>query len=398
MNTTPLGNRTHIGIFGKRNAGKSSLINAMTEQRVSIVSDIGGTTADPVKKSMELLPYGPVTFIDTAGLDDSGELGDIRKQRTSEMFSQIDFALIVHDILSIDYEFEKNLVKELAKYSVPYIVVINKADTGDDDLKRSLQSVYKNAVLVSTRNRESILGLKTKLIERLVQSEEKETLIGDLLPYGSNIIMVVPIDSEAPKGRLILPQVQLIRDALDHGIMCHLVRDTELEDALKLITKPDLVVTDSNIFKEVSGLVPEDIPLTSFSILFARQKGDLRQFEKGLQAIEKLPASARILIAEVCTHSTSHEDIGRYKIPALLKGYAGDKISFDFFQGNEYPNNIEDYDLVVHCGGCMITQKQMQNRLELLKNKNIPVINYGILLAYGAQITDRALAPFNGNE
>lgn len=392
MNKTPQGNRTHIGIFGKRNAGKSSLLNAITEQKISLVSSIGGTTTDPVKKAMELIPYGPVVFIDTAGLDDSGELGSLRKQRTKEMFSQIDLALIVHDINDIDRAFEDDLIRELSRFSVPYMVVISKIDTAPEKQRQEIQSIYKEAVFLSAHDRESMLKFKTALVEKLSERKEKETLVGDLLPYGSHMVMVVPIDAEAPRGRLILPQVQLIRDALDHGIACHVVRDTELESTLSQIQKVDLVVTDSQAFKEVARMVPDDIPLTSFSILLARQKGDLAQFREGLEAIKSLPPKGKILIAEICTHNTSHEDIGRIKIPALLKKYAGEELIFEFFQGNEYPVHMDQYDLVVHCGGCMMTQKQMYNRLNLLKEKNIPVVNYGVLLAFGAQILERALS------
>lgn len=223
---------------------------------------------------------------------------------------------------------------------------------------------------------------------------EEETIIGDLLPYGSHVVLVVPIDSEAPKGRIILPQVQLIRDALDHGIICHVVRDTELSDTLERLDKVDLVVTDSQAFQEVSKIVPEEIPLTSFSILFARQKGDLKTFYDGIKIIESLPPDARILMAEICTHNTSHEDIGRYKIPALLKRNLGESLRFEFFQGNEYPQDVSNYDLVVHCGGCMMTKKQMNNRLNLLNQVAVPVTNYGVLLAWGARILERSMKPF----
>lgn len=394
MNTTPSGNRTHIGIFGKRNAGKSSLLNAITEQKVSIVSEIGGTTTDPVKKAMELLPYGPVLFIDTAGLDDTGELGELRKQRAKEMFTQIDFAIIVHDIHDIDKEFEAELIREFKKFSVSYMIVINKLDIADEISKQSIKDKYPEAFFLSTSKREDILKFKEALIENLSKKMEEETIIGDLLPYGSHVVLVVPIDSEAPKGRIILPQVQLIRDALDHGITCHVVRDTELVDTLSKIERVDLVVTDSQAFNEIAPMVPSDIPLTSFSILFARQKGDLKTFHEGIKVIENLKRDSRILIAEICTHNTSHEDIGRNKIPALIKRQLGDDLTFEFFQGNEYPPDVSSYDLVVHCGGCMMTKKQMHNRLNLLEEANVPVTNYGVLLAWGAKILERAMKPF----
>lgn len=394
MNTTPSGNRTHIGIFGKRNAGKSSLLNAITEQKVSIVSEIGGTTTDPVKKAMELLPYGPVLFIDTAGLDDVGALGELRKERAKEMFTQIDFAIIVHDINDIDEVFEAELIREFKQFSVSYMVVINKLDIADEITIISLQNKYSDAIFLSTSKRKDILRFKDILIEKLSDTMQEETIIGDLLPYGSHVVMVVPIDSEAPKGRIILPQVQLIRDALDHGITCHVVRDTELVDTLSKIEKVDLVVTDSQAFNEVAPMVQTDIPLTSFSILFARQKGDLKTFHEGIKVIENLKSDSRILIAEICTHNTSHEDIGRNKIPALLKRHLGDELTFEFFQGNEYPVDVSTYDLVVHCGGCMMTKKQMHNRLNLLDKASVPVTNYGVLLAWGAKILERALKPF----
>ena len=394
MNTTPSGNRTHIGIFGKRNAGKSSLLNAITEQKVSLVSDIGGTTTDPVKKAMELLPYGPVLFIDTAGLDDVGVLGELRKNRAKEMFTQIDFALIVHDINDIDKEFESELLREFKRFSVSYMIVINKLDSADEETKKQIQETYPEAFFLSTSKREDVLDFKKALIDKLSKKMEEETIIGDLLPYGSHVVLVVPIDSEAPNGRIILPQVQLIRDALDHGIICHVVRDTELSDTLERLDKVDLVVTDSQAFQEVSKIVPEEIPLTSFSILFARQKGDLKTFYDGIKIIESLPPDARILMAEICTHNTSHEDIGRYKIPALLKRNLGESLRFEFFQGNEYPQDVSNYDLVVHCGGCMMTKKQMNNRLNLLNQVAVPVTNYGVLLAWGARILERSMKPF----
>ena len=394
MNTTPSGNRTHIGIFGKRNAGKSSLLNAITEQKVSLVSEIGGTTTDPVKKTMELLPYGPVVFIDTAGLDDVGALGTLRKDRTKEMLPQIDFALLVHDANDIDKAFEAHMRKEFRRFSVSYLIVINKIDTLNRQARQALETEYPEALLISTSDKEAIINFKTILIQKLSEQDEEETLIGDLLPYGSHVVLVVPIDSEAPRGRLILPQVQLLRDALDHGIICHVVRDTELAETLAVLKQVDLVVTDSQAFAEVSAIVPDEIALTSFSILFARQKGDLKSFKAGAEAIAALPSNAKILIAEVCTHNTSHEDIGRQKIPALLKKLVGEEIQFDFFQGKEYPQNITAYDLVVHCGACMMTKKQMHNRLANLDTHRIPVINYGVLLALGAHILEKALKPF----
>lgn len=394
MKTTALGNRTHIGIFGKRNVGKSSLLNAITEQNISLVSPIGGTTTDPVKKAMELLPFGPVLFIDTAGLDDEGALGELRATRSKEMFSQIDFALLVHGADDVDLEFEKNIIRKLKTFSVPYLKLINKKDLLSETQKHYYEEELSDYLLVSTKERESILSLKSVLIEKLYRQEE-ETLVGDLLPYGSHIVLVVPIDSEAPKGRLILPQVQLLRDALDHGIHCHVARDTELCQLLSFLPKVDLVITDSQAFQKVSQMVPKEIPLTSFSILFARQKGDVHIFHEGILQMEQLPSNAKVLIAETCTHNTSHEDIGRVKIPSLLKRNLGEDITFSFFQGKEYPEDLSTYDLVIHCGGCMITKKQMHNRILQVTEQGVPITNYGVVLAWGAKILERSLAPFD---
>ena len=394
MHQTPQSNRTHIGIFGKRNAGKSSLLNAISEQNIALVSEIGGTTTDPVKKAMELIPYGPVLFIDTAGLDDKGTLGSLRTKRSKEMFAHIDFAIVLHSSKDIDLEFEKELLKDLKTFNVPFIKVINKTDLVDNKTLLNFKNDFSSYQLISTLNRNSILDFKKELIKELSKKEEEETLLGDMLPYNSDVVLVIPIDSEAPKGRLILPQVQLIRDCLDHGIKCHVVRDTELEDAINYLPKIDLVVTDSQAFKEVSKIVPNNINLTSFSILLARQKGDLGVFKDGINALDSLKEDAHILIAETCTHNTSHEDIGRYKIPALLKRHFGNKLDFTFFQGKEYPSDLANYDLVIHCGGCMLTRKQMLNRMTLVENKQIPITNYGMFLAWGANILERSLLPF----
>ncbi|MEL7596868.1 MAG: [FeFe] hydrogenase H-cluster maturation GTPase HydF, partial [Clostridiaceae bacterium] len=313
MNNTPNANRKHIAIYGKRNAGKSSLLNAIIGQDISLVSSVKGTTTDPVSKAMELIPLGPVVFIDTAGLDDVGELGELRVKRSLKILERTDFAIYVMDINDIDEDAYKETVRNFKKYNIPYIHIINKIDTVSEERVEEVKKKFNDAIFVSASKEENILFLKDELIKRIEEGEKEIPIIGDLLPYNSKVIMVVPIDSEAPKGRIILPQVQLIRDCLDHGIKSYVVRDTELESALEDIKDVDLVVTDSQAFKKVSEIVPEHIKLTSFSILFARYKGEIDAFLEGISKINQLDENSRILISESCTHNHSHEDIGRVK-------------------------------------------------------------------------------------
>jgi [FeFe] hydrogenase H-cluster maturation GTPase HydF len=395
MNNTPNANRKHIAIYGKTNSGKSSLLNAIIGQDISLVSSIKGTTTDPVSKAMELIPFGPVLFIDTAGLDDNGELGELRIKRSLKTLQKTDFAIYVVDINDICEENYKEAVDNFKKYKIPHMVVVNKIDKADENSINSAKEKFKNAIFVSAKEEKNIIELKDELIRRLQNEEEDETLIGDIVPYNGKVIMVVPIDSEAPKGRLILPQVQLIRDCLDHGIKSYVVRDTELESALQDIKDVDLVVTDSQAFKKVSQIVPEDINLTSFSILFAKQKGDLKAFMEGISKIKELNENSKILITESCTHNTSHEDIGRVKIPKLLNKHVGKELNYEFKMGHDFPEDIEKYDLVIHCGACMVNKKTVQTRIDMCQEKNVKIVNYGMILAYLTGILPRSLKVFD---
>ena len=430
MSETPSANRKHIAFFGNRNAGKSSLMNAILGQSLSIVSEVRGTTTDPVSKAMELLPYGPVVFIDTAGLDDDDDgLGALRVKKTLKILERTDFALHVMDAAEASRDITgfrqeiKALQSQFEKYNIPSLLVFNKTDALEmleegHQRQSILKDAWPEAVWVSAHNPGDIHHLKARLIEALRGETEEETLVGDLVPPGGTIVLVVPIDSEAPKGRLILPQVQVIRDALDHGIKVHVVRDTELVEALSELRSVDLVITDSQAFAAVSSMVPETVPLTSFSMVFARNKGDLRAFVSGVKAMSALESKARrkranagegsdseaslkadspvakILITESCTHNHSHEDIGRVKIPALLGNKLGGRVDIDFRAGHDLPESLEGYDLVVHCGSCMMNRKSMLTRIRLCEEAGTPITNYGVLLAYGTGILKRCLSPY----
>lgn len=395
MNSTPNANRKHIAVFGKTNAGKSSLINRFLGQEVSLVSEKEGTTTDPVQKAMELIPVGPVLIIDTAGLGDKSELGEVRVKRTLDILKRTDVAIYLFDINDIDLEEFKEAKRNFKKYNIPYIVVINKSDSVNENILEELQIKFKDSIFLSSNTGEGIELLKEKLIEILKEEEEELPIVGDLLPYNSKVILVVPIDSEAPKGRIILPQVQCIRDCLDHGIKSYVVRDTELESALEELKDVDLVITDSQAFKEVDRIVPKNIKLTSFSMLFARQKGDFEEFIKGALKIKDLNKDSRVLIAESCTHNVSHEDIGRVKIPKLLNKYVGADLTYDHSIFHDFPEDIDKYDLIIHCGACMINRKTVINRVKQCKEKNVPITNYGIVLAYLNGILERSLSLFN---
>lgn len=398
MNNTPNSNRKHIALFGKTNSGKSSLMNRLVGQEVALVSDKEGTTTDPVLKAMELLPVGAVLFIDTAGLGDKSSLGDLRMNKTYEILKRTDIAIYLMDISNIDYEEYDKFKREFQKYNIPHLLVINKVDTIDNDSLRKISEIveekYKDVIYISLASNTGFNLLKEKLIEVLSKEEEELPIVGDLLPYGSKVIMVVPVDSEAPKGRLILPQVQCIRDCLDHGIKSYVVRDTELEDALKELKDVDLVITDSQAFKIVDEIVPKDIKLTSFSMLFARQKGDINEFLEGVQAVRNLKPGDKILISESCTHNVSHEDIGRIKIPKLLNKYVGGDLSIDFKIGHEFTDNINEYKLIIHCGACMLNRKTVVNRINMCKEKSLPITNYGVILAFLTNTLERSKVIF----
>lgn len=392
MNTTPNSNRTHIAIYGKTNVGKSSLLNKILGQEISIVSDVRGTTTDPVSKAMELIPIGPVLFIDTAGLWDDTKLGAVRGEKTLEIVKRTDLALYVMDSDDIDIKAYEEVKLNFKKYNVPHILVINKIDVLNKNEIIDMKNKFSEGVFVSSITGGGIETLKEKIIAMVQENQEELHIIGDLLPYNSKIVLVVPIDSEAPKGRLILPQVQCIRDCLDYGIKSYIVRDTELESALKDIKDIDLVITDSQAFKKVEKIVPSHIKLTSFSMLFARQKGDLAVFVDGVNKIKYLNESSRILISESCSHNVSHEDIGRAKIPKLLNKHVGYDLNYEYRVGHDFPEDIEKYDLIIHCGACMINRKTVINRINQCKDKNVAITNYGVILAYLTGILDRTLS------
>ncbi|WP_300393698.1 [FeFe] hydrogenase H-cluster maturation GTPase HydF [Fusobacterium sp.] len=391
LNNTPNSNRTHIIFLGSTNAGKSSLLNAITEQEISIVSDVKGTTTDSVKKAMELIPFGPVLFIDTAGFNDESELGKLRIEKTIKEIKKSDFAIYVIDGNEFDEKIYNENMGILKKYNIPYITVVNKMETLTEDKKSILKNILKNPYFISTKDRNSILEFKKFLIEKLDVLEEEPSLLKGIVDYRDTIVLVVPIDSEAPKGRLILPQVQILRDALDNGVKAIITRDTELSEVLKENKNIKLVITDSQAFKTVDKIIDNKYPLTSFSILFARQKGDIEKFLKGISVIENLKDGAKILIAETCSHNTSHEDIGRVKIPLLLQKKTGKHFNFSFSMGKDFPENLNEFDLIIHCGGCMITKKTMENRIIECNSNGVEVTNYGMILAYLTGIMEKSL-------
>lgn len=398
MNSTPNANRKHIAVYGKTNAGKSSLINKFLGQEISLVSEIEGTTTDPVQKAMELIPVGPILMIDTAGLGDTSDLGEKRVKKTLDVLKRTDLAIYLFDINDIDLESYKIAKKNFKKYNIPFIVAINKSDKATEEEINKIKEEFKDAILLSAFTGDGIEKLKDRIIKLLKEDEEELPIVGDLLPYNSTVVLVVPIDSEAPKGRIILPQVQCIRDCLDHGIKSYVVRDTELEDALKDLKNVDLVITDSQAFKEVDKIVPKEINLTSFSMLFARQKGDFETFIKGALSIDKLTKDSKVLFAESCTHNVSHEDIGRVKIPNLLNKYVGAELEYEYAIFHDFPEDIEKYDLIIHCGACMINRKTVINRVNQCIEKEIPITNYGILLAHLSGILERSLSLFKNQK
>lgn len=393
MNNTPNANRKHIGIYGNTNSGKSSLMNKILGQDISLVSSIEGTTTDPVQKAMELIPFGPILLIDTAGLKDKSELGNIRIQKSYEYMKRMDLAIYVLDGKNPDISTYKIWKYKADKYNLDHILVINKLDELSENEISKLKEISEEVLFISVKEDISIDLLKEKLISILEKDEEK-SIIGDLLEYGSKVVLVVPIDSEAPKGRIILPQVQVIRDCLDHGIKTYVVRDTELKEAITELNNIDLVVTDSQAFKQVEDIIPKDLKLTSFSILFARQKGELREFIEGARKLKDLKPGQKILICESCTHNISHEDIGRVKIPNILEKIAKGKLNFDFKVGYDFIENLEDYDFVIHCGACMVNRKSVITKIEKCKQKTIPITNYGLVIAYFTGILDRSIELF----
>lgn len=394
MNTTPNANRKHIGIYGNTNSGKSSLMNKILGQDISLVSNVEGTTTDPVQKAMELIPFGPILLIDTAGLEDKSQLGEIRVRKSLDYLKRLDFAIYVVDGKNLDIDTYKKWKREANKYNIKHMVVVNKLDRLSEDEIHNINNIFDNPLFISAIKNENLDKLKEELIKNLEQDEEDKPIVGDLLSYGSTVILVVPIDSEAPKGRIILPQVQVIRDCLDHGIKTYVVRDTELEEALKEIKNVDLVITDSQAFKEVDKIVPKNVNLTSFSILFARQKGELSDFLDGAKKLKDLKPGDNILICESCTHNISHEDIGRVKIPRMLNKIAGGDLNLEYKVGYDFNEDVEKYDMVIHCGACMVNRKSVVNKINLCKEKNIPITNYGLVIAYFTGILDRSVEIF----
>ncbi len=405
MNQTPAGERVHIAFFGRRNVGKSSLMNAFTRQELSVVSPVEGTTTDAVYKAMELLPLGPVVLIDTPGLDDSGELGEKRVRKALEVMRKTDIAIVVADGTVPLGEAERELIPEFERKGIPWLLVYNKEDlaekvSADEETVLPEKGMAGERTLrVSAKTGFHIRELKER-VAALVPGDVEKPLIGDLLSEGDTVVLVVPLDAGAPKGRLILPQQQVIRGVLEAGASALVCRDSELEKTLqKLVSPPRLVVTDSQVFDRVGRIVPESVLLTSFSILMARYKGDLAQLAEGAKAVERLGDGDRVLICEGCTHHRQCEDIGTVKIPNLIRRYTGNKQSvcepeFSFTSGTEFPTDVSSYKLVVHCGGCMLNRREMQYRLERCREQGVPVTNYGVLIACLNGILDRAVGIF----
>ncbi|MCX7954533.1 MAG: [FeFe] hydrogenase H-cluster maturation GTPase HydF [Bacteroidales bacterium] len=394
--------KPHIGIYGRRNYGKSSLINCITGQDVAIVSDIAGTTTDPVKRSYEILSVGPVIFIDTAGIDDTGELGEKRIKKTLDTISTIDLALLV--ITNNEFgHFEEILINEFDKFDVPYLIIYNKNDIypcNDEFLSMVKNKTGKEVILFSTKFPNNVNYIIQKIKDTIPENAyNKPTLLGDIINKNDIVLLIVPIDTEAPEGRLILPQVQVIRDVLDNFAVAIVLKETEVENFLKTTTiKPKLAITDSQIFSKANSLVPSNIMLTSFSIVLARHKGPFKEYIKGTPHISNLKDNDNILLLESCSHQITCDDIGRYKIPKWLSQFTGKKLNFDIVARLEnIPKPITQYAMVIQCGGCMITRKQLYNRLKPAIDNGIPISNYGLTIAYINGIFNRAIQPFTKN-
>lgn len=395
MINTPRSNRLHIAIFGKRNSGKSTLTNAITGQKIALVSNVAGTTTDPVYKAMELLPIGPVVIIDTAGLDDEGAIGELRIKKTKEVMDKTDLALLVFTAENEDISLEKQWYEELLERKIPIIGVINKIDNQKVDIKKYTEIFDIPFVKVSAKEGKNIDELKNTIKLNAPENFESPTLVGDIVKAKYRVVLVAPQDIQAPKGRLILPQVQVIRDILDNDAMALTVKDSELKDVLSTLKdKPDLVITDSQVFRKVNSIIPEDVPLTSFSILMARYKGDLDTFVKGAEAIDDLKIGDKVLILESCTHHPLEGDIARGKLPNWLEERVNGKLNITNEAGVDCPENLSEYKLILHCGACMFNRKQLMTRISRAVAAGVPITNFGIAIAHMNGILERVLSAF----
>lgn len=396
MNSTPSGERVHIGIFGRRNAGKSSIINALTGQSLAIVSDVRGTTTDPVQKAMELLPLGPVVMIDTPGLDDEGALGALRIKKAYQMLNKCDIALLVVDATVGFTEEDRRILRRIEDKRIPYVIVFNKSDLVSEEARGSVEVPDASHVMwVSSTERTNINELKDLIATLPPQDDRSRRIVGDLLQPGDLAVLVVPIDKAAPKGRLILPQQQTIRDILEADAVSVVVKENGLKEVFSsLATKPALVITDSQVFKRVAEETPADIPYTSFSILFARYKGNLDSLVAGAHALDALRDGDTVLISEGCSHHRTCEDIGTVKLPNWIRAHTGKNLAFDFTSGTEFPMDLERYALIVHCGGCMLNEREMKYRMKCAADAGVPMTNYGTAIAHMNGILDKSLEVF----
>jgi [FeFe] hydrogenase H-cluster maturation GTPase HydF len=401
MNETPSADRVHIGFFGRRNAGKSSIVNKVTGQELAVVSDVKGTTTDPVSKAMELLPMGPVVIIDTPGIDDEGYLGELRVLKAKQVLNRVDVAVLIVDATVGKTSVDEELIRIFKEKEIPYLVVYNKADllkTKDGNQFSSENKLNQNAeqsIYASAVTGQNIYELKERIASLAVTDELKLRLVGDLLEPSDFAILVVPIDKAAPKGRLILPQQQTIRDVLEAGAAAIVIKEDELSNTLETLgKKPKLVITDSQVFAKVSKETPEDIWLTSFSILFARFKGNLKAAAAGAAAIDRLKDGDKILISEGCTHHRQCDDIGTVKLPRWIRNYTGKDLEFEYSSGREFPEDVTKYSLIVHCGGCMLNEREMRYRQKCALDQEIPITNYGIAIAYMQGILKRCVEMF----
>ncbi len=391
LNTTPSAQRTHIGFFGIRNAGKSSIVNKLTNQPVSLVSDFKGTTTDPVKKAMEILPIGPVVIIDTAGFDDEGELGELRKNRTYRILDEIDIVVLVLDARNDSLtDEEEAFIKLVVERKLPHIIIQNHVDEAKAHSYKEIPSDEQLIYLDATSD--DMSSVKEALIKLLPQIKEKEpVLVADLVEEKSTVVLVIPIDESAPKGRVILPQQMVLRDLLDHNCKIICCQPEELKEVLEENSKISLVITDSQAFNQVAKIVPDEIELTSFSILLARYRGSLSTQLEGVAALESLEENDTVLISEACTHHRQCNDIGTVKLPGWIKKFTGKEINFEFTSGNDFPEDLSKYKLVVHCGGCMVNEAEMQSRTKRCKQQGVPIVNYGMAIAKFNGILDRSL-------